>query len=78
MNTADKLLRIAQTRYMRHFHACLRCTNEKVLPGNFVFVERTLTDQAHKLAPVATERFPIAALVDTHTITIQRPGGTVE
>lgn len=77
IKTADNKLRKVQTRQKRYFHTRRRHRNDKVSPGNSVFTEVTLADQARKVAPIATCTIPVVA-VDTPTVTIQRPDNSVE
>lgn len=74
---AQKQLQAAQARHKRHFDARLGPTNDKVSPGDFVYVVNPLVDHPHKLAPVANGPFPVVA-INPQTGTIQRPDSSLE
>lgn len=77
MNTSNKQFWHAQAHYNYHFVARLRHTKDVVSPGDIVFVNATLFNQPHKLAPVASSLFHVVA-VDMNTVTTQRFDGSVE
>lgn len=70
----------AQARYKKTYDRRLRNRQEKILPGNNVYLRVEKRDEnqtRHKLAAVAEGPYPVQSIHD-NTVVIQRPDNSVE